>query len=442
MLHGNIKQVKEDYPHLISKNVTFARKLGFPELIFPGDVRNDLYITMIAGEFGKGAKRAEKNIEVTAYVCNDEGVVVNDTISQGGGSSIVSEYRSVIYYHEGKPKWRESFKVNIPIEDFKRCHIKFLFRHRSSNRAKDCQSKPFNLSYVKLEQKNGIILPDGTYHLIVYKLDKKYDKSTQSNYLSLPSFVSDLTDNPKPSISGFSYSASEGTKFSIQTNLCSTKLTQDIKLLGLLNWTSNMENLENSLKDLQNVASEEIVKFLQDILDVLFKILVDNEDHLRYDHLVFCDLLRIIDVVSDRKYLQFQSVLDLYINDSFSSTLAHVQLLKVLEHHLLSALASEGNDNIGTLRINESSSDQQLFKTTKNLQYIMKFIFRSRILYENLYDGRDHHVFEQKLENLLNKFIQLISYEKGLLKSQGCLLKHLHVIAGDMMQVYDSIKIR
>ncbi len=292
-----------------------------------------------------------------------------------------------------------------------------------------------------MEQENGIILPDGTYNLIVYKLDKKYDKTTQFNYLSLPSFVSELNGNNKQLLPGFTAATHDGTKFSIQTNLCSTKLTQDVKLLGLLNWASHKENLEYSLKDLQNVSSEEIVKFLQDILDVLFKILVDNEDHLRYDHLVFCDLLRIIDVVSDRKYLQFQSVLDLYINESFSSTLAHEQLLKVLEHHLLCALSGDANEDIGTLKSNETSSDQ-LFRTTKNLHYIMKFIFRSRILYEKLNGGRDQDIFEQKLENLLNKFIQLIAYDKGLLKSQGCLLKHLHAIAGDMIQVYDSMKIR
>lgn len=149
LLHGNIKQVKEDYPHLISKNVTFARKLGFPELIFPGDVRNDLYITLNFGEFGKGTKRSDKNIEITAQVCNDVGELMNETISQGGGSSILNEYHSVIYYHEGKPKWRESFKVNVPIEDFKRCHIKFLFRHRCTNKTKDSQSKAFALSYVR-----------------------------------------------------------------------------------------------------------------------------------------------------------------------------------------------------------------------------------------------------------------------------------------------------
>lgn len=47
--------------------------MGFPEVILPGDVRNDLYLTLIGGEFSKGNKTSEKNVEVTVYVCNDKG---------------------------------------------------------------------------------------------------------------------------------------------------------------------------------------------------------------------------------------------------------------------------------------------------------------------------------------------------------------------------------
>lgn len=71
------------------------------------------------------------------------------------------------------------------------------------------------------------------------------------------------------------------------------------------------------------VSPEEVVKFLQDILDALFNILVQNDDPPKFDHLVFRCLLRLIEIVSDLKYQHFQSVLDLYINESFSATLAY-----------------------------------------------------------------------------------------------------------------------
>ena len=35
-----------------------ARKRGFPEMIMPGDVRHDMYITLVKAEFERGSKKA------------------------------------------------------------------------------------------------------------------------------------------------------------------------------------------------------------------------------------------------------------------------------------------------------------------------------------------------------------------------------------------------
>lgn len=213
--------------------------------------------------------------------------------------------------------------------------------------------------------------------------------------------------------------------------------------MGLLKWSENPERLEESLTQLLRVSPEEIVKFLQDILDALFDILVQNNDPLRYDDLVFQCLLLLIEIVSDKKYQHFQSVLDLYINESFSSTLAYDKLINVLERHFLNAFNSIEKDP-NPLMINESDrpSERKLYKTIKNLQYIMKFIIRSRILYANMFEDRDRFAFETRLEELIGLFVQLIAMPNPLLRSQGAILKYLHVIAADLMLVYDPLKLR
>lgn len=41
--------------------------------LFPGDVRNDIYVTLVQGDFDKGSKTTAKNVEVTVSVFDEEG---------------------------------------------------------------------------------------------------------------------------------------------------------------------------------------------------------------------------------------------------------------------------------------------------------------------------------------------------------------------------------
>ena len=45
-------------------------------LVFLGDVRNDIYVTLCEGEFNRGSKTADKNVEVMMLVCNKKGEVI------------------------------------------------------------------------------------------------------------------------------------------------------------------------------------------------------------------------------------------------------------------------------------------------------------------------------------------------------------------------------
>lgn len=75
MLHGELKHIKEENP-LLFKNVSLTNKLGFPDVIMPGDVRNDLYLLLEKGDFERGGKSTGKNIEVTVVVLDSEKNVI------------------------------------------------------------------------------------------------------------------------------------------------------------------------------------------------------------------------------------------------------------------------------------------------------------------------------------------------------------------------------
>lgn len=64
VLHGELSQVREENP-LLFKNICLTKKLGFSDVIMPGDVRNDLYLKLERGEFERGGKSTGKNIEVS-----------------------------------------------------------------------------------------------------------------------------------------------------------------------------------------------------------------------------------------------------------------------------------------------------------------------------------------------------------------------------------------
>ncbi|XP_070136941.1 dedicator of cytokinesis protein 1 isoform X2 [Drosophila bipectinata] len=434
VLRGDIKQIKEDFPRLVHTNVPVARKMGFPEVILPGDVRNDLYLTICSGEFSRIAKTSEKNVEVSVCVANEQGYLVPGVLSIGAGHPPIDEYKSVVYYHDDKPKWQETFKIHVPIEDFKQCHLRFVLKHRSSNEQKDRSEKPFGLAYMRLMQANGTTIPQGQHILAVYKIDhKKYDKTVANCYLELPSTTAEI-QGAKPSIGGLSLLPKD--HLSIGVNLCSTKLTQSVSLLGLLNWSAHKETLEQSLKALTLVPGEEVVKFLQDILDALFNILVENDDPEKYDQLVFMSIIYLIETVSDLKYQHFLTVLDVYINESFSFTLAYTKLMDVLQKNIREAISPKEKSADGN-NLEESLEVRRLYKTTRYLHYVMKFVIRSRLLYTEM-NCNSELDFASRLQELLRMFIDMIGCPSNLLKSEGALLKNLHIIATDLMQVFDQ----
>ena len=48
-------------------------------------------------------------------------IVLQNVISIGAGEELVSQYRSVIFYHSGKPEWVETIKVSYTLGVLESC---------------------------------------------------------------------------------------------------------------------------------------------------------------------------------------------------------------------------------------------------------------------------------------------------------------------------------
>ena len=70
--------MQKENPHYLSfLDLPVGYQLGLADIVVPGDVRNDLYITLVSGEFARMAtKTSDRNVEVTAEVCNNEGKII------------------------------------------------------------------------------------------------------------------------------------------------------------------------------------------------------------------------------------------------------------------------------------------------------------------------------------------------------------------------------
>ncbi|XP_021951267.1 dedicator of cytokinesis protein 2 isoform X4 [Folsomia candida] len=490
MVAGTPRQIQDKQPILLRGNPIIARKMGFPEVILPDDTRNDLYIKLIRGEFHRTAKTTDRNVEVTVSVHNDRGVLLPGILSGGNGCAPVDSYRSVVYYHNDKPRWNEHFKISLPmnIEEFSTAHVKFTFKHRSSSESKDKSEKPFALAYLKLKEPEGTAIRDDHYELILYKIDPKHYRESEVQYLSLPYMKTPTwAGMSKPSCQGFSCSSKD--YFYAKTNLCSTNFTQNADLLQLLLWVTKLrqvaemtmteqpdttqealvtlllDNLCQILAKVTKVGGEEIVKFLHPILDALFLILVDPMEQISTElqtggrhsifgdlstsasllyrsssavsceHEVFNCLLHIFCLILDHKFQNFQPLLNLYIEDNFSSTLAYQKLAKELNYSI------------------QRHQPEKVLRVMKSIEFFFKFIIKSFEIHKRLrfidvgqpdQDRDDDDIFEKTIDSLFKSMCGLLKrndLNDPYIGAEGGCLKHIPSVIEDLVRVYPARKL-
>uniref|UniRef100_A0A7N6AD66 Dedicator of cytokinesis 4b n=1 Tax=Anabas testudineus TaxID=64144 RepID=A0A7N6AD66_ANATE len=415
LLHGDIEQLRREYMVLFTRGVSITRKLGFSDVIMPGEMRNDLYITLEKGEFEKGGKSVARNVEITVYVLDIDGQILKGHVAAGSGEPGGDEYHSLVLYHNNGPRWAEQLKLPIPVDTFRGSHVRFEFRHCST---KDKgEKKLFGYSFVPLMQEDGRTLPDGTHELIIHKCEENTSLADCSRYLKLPFSKANLPSNNQ---------TLKGTKesFWITSFLCSTKLTQNGDMLDLLKWRAHPERINDSLSKLKEIDGSEIVKFLQDTLDTLFGIL--DESSQRYGLKVFDSLVHIINLLQDSKFQHFKPVMDTYIESHFAGALSYRDLIKVLKWYVDRIVDAEHQDHI-----------QQVLKAS---EYIFKYIIQSRRLFSLATGGQNEEEFRVCIHELFMSIRFFLSQEnKGtspVAQTQAVFLRTFPAVYGELLKIF------
>ncbi|KAI4460497.1 dedicator of cytokinesis [Holotrichia oblita] len=422
MYHGQLSQIKEDNP-LLFKNVSLTNKLGFPDVIMPGDVRNDLYLTLERGEFERGGKSTGKNIEVTVLVLDSEKNLLRNCLWGASGLDGTSEYNSMIIYHHNSPAWAETVRLTLPIDKFAGAHVRLEFRHCSTREKND--KKLFGFSFIRLMDKDGAAVPDSLHELYIYKCED-HQKLDNCGYLSLPAYLKDYEGNHEAS---GAFSRSHKEIVCVRTLLCSTKLTQNVDLLSLLRWKSHPERIQDSLQRVLRLGDEELVKFLQDVLDALFALFsTEDGNSTDYSGLVFHVLVSIFSLLDESKFQLFKPVLDAYIKDHFSAALVYKGLLTSVQHCA---------DHVQAF-----DKQEPIQKCFKSLEYIFKLIIQSRLLFSRATCGQYEDSFRRDLYNVFSSLNKMLSISSSVITpTQVALLHSISAVYEQLVDVLPVIEV-
>ena len=380
--------IRENSSLLQDASITLG--LSFPDVVFPGDLRNEMYIKLWSADFSpSGNNQARRsvanfargavsgthnNVQVTMEVRDQDGKSVPPTLSAGSGEPPTTHFHSMVFQRNNQPTFGELVKLSLPLGGITRWHVFFTFRNRGRDKAprgsNDPPDRPFAFAYVPLFPDGRAALEDGPHTLLLYRADR-LSQITPDMYLEAPSWVPPGQKPDQIFIPPELQKIAPVMKdtLTIRNSLCSTKYTQNPVLLSLLYWEqiTDEEELRTVLSKFTFVGEVEIVKFLGDIFNSLFDIMVSTHNQSgEIDLLVFNALVTVLRIVQDRRFNNFQPVLDVYIENHFNCPLASGHMMRSMNLLLADPTSL---DTASSLRAALTVWD-----------YVYKFITRSREL--------------------------------------------------------------
>jgi dedicator of cytokinesis protein 3 len=477
MLAVSIKIFQGNAQTIIKENMSLLQdtpltlRLGFPDVVFPGDTRNELYVKLWSGEFAMSHQRsgsssarlsmanfarvgqlgplqgAHENVQVTIEVRDAEGRTLDKRISMGSGEPAVTQFHSLVFARNNQPTYGELIKLCLPTGGMDGWHLFFTVRHRSGREKSvpraggETLDRPFAFGFLPLFSENRAFLEDGSHTLVLYRADR-LSQITPDMYLGA---TPRLPPGQRPEQVSVPVEMQRiapplRDNVALRTSLCSTRFTQNPVLLHLLNWQriDDDELLQTVLTKFTFVGEMEIVKFLRDIFDSLFGILASgNNQGGEMDNLVFNALVTVLGIVQDRRFSNFQPVLDVYIEQHFNSASAASHMI-----HSMNLLLTHPN---------ATETASALRAALKVWHYIFKFIARSRELQKAKEVGMgggatvDHleHTFRRELRSHLDEVNRLMSTTSppSIIGTQTIALQHFTSILPELAKMFSTVEL-
>ncbi|XP_065079218.1 dedicator of cytokinesis protein 3 isoform X3 [Ochlerotatus camptorhynchus] len=411
LIHGGLSQARIEQP-ILFQGTAITKKIGFPDVIMPGDVRNDLFLTLERGEFERVGISTAKNIEITTLVLDENGRIIQECIAIASGNPLQAYYKSMVLYHNNSPAWNETIRMFVPIDKFSKAHVRFEFRSCSTRDKSD--PKLFGFSFSRLMEPGGATIADASHELYVYKCEDIL-KVQPNIYLRLPCSAMDKHAHTLESNSPYHRSSKEA--FFVKTVLCSTKLTQNGDLLSLLQWRNHPERIQDSLQRVLRLHNEELIKFLQDVLDALFAMFsTDDGNSTPHSGLVFHVLVSIFSLMQSSKFQHFKPVMDAYIKDHFAAPLVYKGLLSSVQHLADWMMTAENLEPI--------------LQCFSSLEFIFKLIIQSRKLFAHASGGQYEDKFKHDLFAVFTSLngMLLVASHSHILPTQEALLSSIGVV--------------
>ena len=469
MLAISVKIFRGDAKTIVRENTSLLQdapltlRLGFPDVVFPGDVRNELYIKLWSGDFvsshsGSGRLsvanfargqigQTTNNVQVTVEVRDETGRSIENVISQGSGEPSMTQFNSMVFQRNSQPTFGELIKLQLPLHGIPQWHIFFTLKNRNgrdkaTNRASvDSTDRPFAFAFQPLFPDKRAFLEDGSHQLVLYRADR-LGQITPDQYLAatpwLPSGQRPDQVFVPPELQRIAPPMKDS--ITLRSSLCSTKFTQNPVLLSLLNWEqiADRELLSTVLTKFTFVGEVEIVKFLRDIFDSLFGILVSQSNQAgEMDHLVFNALVTVLGIVQDRRFSNFQPVLDVYIEKHFNYAAASSHIIHSMNRLLVNPAS---NETASSLRA-----------ALKVWHYVFKFIARSRELQKVKEIGMgggataEHleSTFRRELRAHLSEVNRMMSTTSppSIIGTQTIALQHFTSILPELAKIFSTVEL-